>query len=199
MSLEITNTERELAIELANALHIEWSRATYHWAVTFFRANAEKLALLSANEDDAYEIGKRDGYEQAVQDIDLLTGGDGEYRWSSLPQRNCPDAVSMKAAIHERYLELESGAKAVTVVRDSFRDVLVRVARSAQRLLANYGEFGTVTDQEFFDDLGAALKEVPPWMQSVTASQRTKRKRENAVETTSKNGGNPPKQLNVKV
>jgi hypothetical protein len=28
---------------------------------------------------EAYEIGKRDGYEQAVQDIDLATGGDGEF------------------------------------------------------------------------------------------------------------------------
>src|SRR5690606_24696664 len=33
-----------------------------------------------AVDDETYEIGKRDGYEQAVQDIDCLTGGDGEYR-----------------------------------------------------------------------------------------------------------------------
>lgn len=35
----------------------------------------------AAEDDETYEIGKRDGYEKAVQDIDLRTGGDGEYRY----------------------------------------------------------------------------------------------------------------------
>lgn len=37
------------------------------------------------DEDEAYEIGKRDGYEDAIQDLDLATGGDGEFKGSTLP------------------------------------------------------------------------------------------------------------------
>jgi hypothetical protein len=56
------------------------------------------------SDDDAYELGKRDGYESAVQDIDMLTGGDGEYRYSTIGgERHCPDADSMKARIAERF------------------------------------------------------------------------------------------------
>lgn len=58
-------------------------------------------------EEEAYKIGKRDGYEAAVQDIDYLTGGDGEYRVSTDdPGRHVPDAYSMKAKIAERFSAL---------------------------------------------------------------------------------------------
>ena len=61
-------------------------------------------------EDEAYEIGKRDGYEQAVQDIDLMTGGDGEYRFCTDhdPDRHTPDAEAMKARIVARIEELRA-------------------------------------------------------------------------------------------
>lgn len=51
--------------------------------------------------DETYDIGKRDGYEQAVQDIDLLTGGDGEYVFAT-DGGGCPDVETMKARIVER-------------------------------------------------------------------------------------------------
>lgn len=55
--------------------------------------------------DEAYELGKRDGYEEAVQEIDVATGGDGEYRYCTDhdPERHCPDAATMKARIIERF------------------------------------------------------------------------------------------------
>ncbi len=64
----------------------------------------EELRQPTQSDDDAYELGKRDGYESAVQDIDMLTGGDGEYRYSTIGgERHCPDADSMKARIAERF------------------------------------------------------------------------------------------------
>jgi hypothetical protein len=60
-------------------------------------------------EEEAYELGKRDGYSEAVQDIDLLTGGDGEYRYSTLGgERHCPDPDTMKARIVQRFATLPS-------------------------------------------------------------------------------------------
>ncbi len=41
----------------------------------------EAAQPVQADEDETYEIGKRDGYSEAVQQIDQLTGGDGEYRY----------------------------------------------------------------------------------------------------------------------
>lgn len=61
------------------------------------------------DEDEAYEIGLRDGYDKAVQDIDLLTGGDGEYRaclGPHDPDRYCPDAETMKRRISARFAAL---------------------------------------------------------------------------------------------
>lgn len=38
-----------------------------------------------AEDDETYEIGKRDGYEDAIQNLDLATGGDGEFKGSTIP------------------------------------------------------------------------------------------------------------------
>lgn len=72
-----------------------------------FRANqaefflAVMVACAEGEEEEAYQLGKRDGYESAVQDIDLLTGGDGEYRFCTDgdPDRHTPDADTMKRRI----------------------------------------------------------------------------------------------------
>lgn len=55
--------------------------------------------------DEAYEIGKRDGYEEAVQTIDRLTGGDGGYRYCTNrdPDRHTPDAPAMIQRIVDRF------------------------------------------------------------------------------------------------
>lgn len=55
------------------------------------------------------KIGERDGYEKAVQDIDLLTGGDGEYCVCTLGgDRHCTDAETMKVRIVERFEALST-------------------------------------------------------------------------------------------
>lgn len=70
-------------------------------------ALSARLAEAEKDENEAYEIGKREGYESAVQDIDLMTGGDGEYRFCTNqdPERHCPDAPAMKRRIAARFAE----------------------------------------------------------------------------------------------
>lgn len=55
--------------------------------------------------DEAYEIGKRDGYSEAVQTIDRMTGGDGEYRYCTDldPDRHTPDPSAMIQRIADRF------------------------------------------------------------------------------------------------
>jgi hypothetical protein len=55
-------------------------------------------------EDEAYELGLRDGREEAIQEIDFATGGDGEYRYviGGDPDRHCPTADAMKQRIIDR-------------------------------------------------------------------------------------------------
>lgn len=63
-------------------------------------------------EDEAYEIGKRDGYAQAVQDIDLRTGGDGEYRFCTDhdPDRHTPTPAHMIERIVDRFSALRAAS-----------------------------------------------------------------------------------------
>ena len=70
----------------------------------------ELLAAERAENDEAYELGKRDGYSEAVQEIDLKTGGDGEYRYCTDhdPDRHTPDPASMIQRIAERFETLNT-------------------------------------------------------------------------------------------
>lgn len=54
--------------------------------------------------EDAFHIGVQDGFSQAVQLIDVLTGGDGEYRFCTYgySERHCPTPAEMIARIVER-------------------------------------------------------------------------------------------------
>jgi hypothetical protein len=70
------------------------------------------IEIAEEEEEKAYEIGKSDGYGSAVQDIDLLTGGDGEYFASTIPGRGCPDAATMKAGIVARFDALSNPSPA---------------------------------------------------------------------------------------
>ena len=53
-------------------------------------------------EDDVYEIGKRDGYEDAIQTLDLATGGDGEFKGSTIPGATV-DVPAMQSRIIARF------------------------------------------------------------------------------------------------
>ena len=64
---------------------------------------AAEASQSTQSDDEAYDLGKRDGYEKAVQDIDMLTGGDGEYCYSTIEgERHCPNVDTMKARIARR-------------------------------------------------------------------------------------------------
>jgi len=76
------------------------------------RALEDEWHALSARADqdtgneseDMAALGLRDGYEQAVQTLDVLTGGDGEFRYCTVPDdRHCPDPPAMIRRIVERF------------------------------------------------------------------------------------------------
>jgi len=67
----------------------------------------------AADDDEAYELGKRDGYESAIQDLDIATGGDGEFRGSTIPDETV-DVPAMKARVIER-LRDESRLRQCTI------------------------------------------------------------------------------------
>jgi len=70
-------------------------------------------------EDDAYEIGKRDGYEDAIQDLDLATGGDGEFKGSTIPGQTV-DVPAMKA---RALAELSILRAQLASMRDALEDI----------------------------------------------------------------------------
>ncbi len=67
--------------------------------------SGETRLYTQAEFDECGQTGERDGYEKAVQEIDRLTGGDGEYRYclGRSSGRHCPDAEAMKARIIARF------------------------------------------------------------------------------------------------
>lgn len=75
------------------------------------------LALLDAKDAEIaeshqlQELAKREGVSETIQRIDLLTGGDGEYRYSTDSQRNCPDEAAMETRIVKRLNEALSRAE----------------------------------------------------------------------------------------
>jgi hypothetical protein len=56
---------------------------------------------IDPDDEDVYEMGKRDGYEEAVQEIDIATGGDGEFCGSTVPGGTV-DVEAMMNRIAER-------------------------------------------------------------------------------------------------
>jgi hypothetical protein len=65
------------------------------------------LTATEAECDESYQIGKRDVYDEGVQDAVIRAGLDGEYRASSDPDRHVPDASTMPERIAERVDGLE--------------------------------------------------------------------------------------------
>lgn len=72
------------------------------------RLTKERDEAGDRKDDETYAIGKRDGYGEAVQEIDALTGGDGEYCFCTdqYSENHCPDPKSMVNRIFERFQSL---------------------------------------------------------------------------------------------
>lgn len=120
------------------------------------RALAAALTALSRAEgqddaDEAYEIGKSDGYVSAIQDLDRATGGDGEFRvvlGSGDDERHCPDEITMKARILARFARAE-GQELVTV---SYAETVAPYAAAIRMVREAVGElFGPMADLESED------------------------------------------------
>lgn len=60
----------------------------------------------ASEEDEMYGIGYRDGYESAIQDLDHATGGDGEFKGSTVPGGTV-DVPTMKQRVVDRFKSLE--------------------------------------------------------------------------------------------
>lgn len=75
---------------------------------------AEQVTQERVRDEETYGVGKQDGYSEAVQCIDRLTGGDGEYRFCTDrdPERHCPDASTMIDRIVDRLSSAETRAEA---------------------------------------------------------------------------------------
>jgi hypothetical protein len=76
-------TEDERGGNLRHWLNPEYAPNQHHVSLSRDLLRRLCLAIAEANaEMEAFgEAGEREGYEQAVQEIDRLTGGDGEYRY----------------------------------------------------------------------------------------------------------------------
>lgn len=103
----------ELASALSeNASLREWAKGDND-AAENIRLRAEIAALKASMDDaenEAHDIGLEDGRSVAIQEIDLATGGDGEYRFCTDldPERHTPDPDAMKARIVERFERLKA-------------------------------------------------------------------------------------------
>jgi len=88
---------------------------------------------LEARDDETYEIGKRDGYESAVQDFDLATGGDGEFKGSTIPGETV-DVPAMKARVLERLTRETARADAAEKERDELAANLTNANAACDRI-----------------------------------------------------------------
>lgn len=59
-------------------------------------------------EEEAHKIGIDEGRQEMAREIDLATGGDGEFRYcmNGDPDRHCPDAEAMKVRVLDRFAAL---------------------------------------------------------------------------------------------
>lgn len=68
------------------------------------RIEIEAGAYRDDEEEQAYRVGLRDGFSEAIQLLDLLTGGNGEYSFCTVPsESHCPTPVEMGQRILARF------------------------------------------------------------------------------------------------
>lgn len=141
--------------------------AVRHWNTRSTR-DTETAALqaeLEHESKESYEIGKRDGYEKAVQHIDERTGGDGEYCCvvgHDADDRHCPDPESMIARIVGRFEKLSTAEQQLSELRAEMetvrgeRDDARREIRTAREILRKiyYGQ-RKIEGEDLYEDVSA--------------------------------------------
>jgi hypothetical protein len=99
--------ERQVAALLDARLRSATVTMSIYAAPSTIQIGDDGAAIYTQAEfDEAGEIGERDGYESAIQDIDLATGGDGEFYGSTID--GGVDVPVMKQRIIDRFAALAS-------------------------------------------------------------------------------------------
>ena len=121
-AVEVTQADRNAAVRLMEAGGQDWQAKEIrigvgdHFPLVQALAQHRIAAMRAAEpagedcdkEEEAFEIGKRDGYSDAIQWIDCRTGGDGIYFASTFPGEGCPGPVEMRERIVERFNALQA-------------------------------------------------------------------------------------------
>ena len=114
---------------------------------------SEVEALRDKEEDEAYEIGKRDGYSEALADVDRRTGGDGEYCFSTIPDRGCPDEESMMLKIVDRVEGAEARATKAEAENARLREAQERFLGTIQDRMSRISESDAKHADALIDEL----------------------------------------------
>jgi hypothetical protein len=80
------------------------------------------------DENETYEIGKRDGYEEAMADAARAVNIDPEYRFSTDPERNQPDPAALLVRITERIAALQASQTA-SVEEDAINEAVHAISQ----------------------------------------------------------------------
>jgi hypothetical protein len=112
----------------------------------------KQIKVLADGVDDygneTYEIGKRDGYEDAIQNLDLATDGDGEFKGSTIPGETV-DVPVMQARIIARFAALSGNAGAVEAESSiDFHQLRGRSHDIIQEAITTYDEWMLDDDYE---------------------------------------------------
>ncbi|MCD1619176.1 hypothetical protein K7H20_13985 [Salipiger manganoxidans] len=109
---------------------------------------AERDAI-KAEMKETEEIAERDGYEEGVQHCDMLTGGDGDYYYSTMGD-DCPDPATMKARMQQRYAALEAKAARADALEAEVQRLWVALSGIAHTFTENsHGGMQTLPATEY--------------------------------------------------
>jgi len=171
--------QRESAIRMNGApavmgegWQLESAAKLHERAAAVLRRTPEPTAVSEAADDtdEVYELGKRDGYENAIQELDLATGGDGEFKGSTFPGETV-DVPVMKARIIERFTPQPLEAPMSEPQLDGWK--LVPVEPTREMLHAGFQEMNTPGNLPQADDVFAAMLAASPQPPALPESAET--------------------------
>lgn len=107
--------------------------------------------------DETHAIGVREGYENAIQDIDLATGGDGEFKGSTTSGQTV-DIPAMKRRIIERFTALSAANARVERLERALTALIAAFDRA--RMVPVRGVGGMTIEANI---RGSVYNGVPAW------------------------------------
>lgn len=109
--------ERDVRQKIQAQLDDRIEKAEANLAAETTRADDVALSVEQYGKEN-YDIGKREGREMVIQDLDAATGGDGEYRSSDIPERDI-DEPAMQARIVRRFIDLRAALEKAEADREA--------------------------------------------------------------------------------